>query len=249
MQRAALRLAFVLGLFASPEILAQALPSVATRTLTGTVGVTSDFVFRGLSYTRGKPAGFASLDVEFASGGYLGGFLSSADPNPGPSPLFEVDVWLGRHWRISPRLSADLRLTHYMYPDDPRVADYDRDEFAATFGLHDAVFLSAIFSPNTDAIGSTAGTSRGNVWAVELSARKPLGSRFALTLGLGHYHLDQAYGEDYLYWNATLAADLHPFEIQLAFLGSDDEAERLFTTRSAGDRFAVTALYRFTTTR
>jgi hypothetical protein len=145
-----------------------------TRSISATVGATSDFVFRGLSYTRGKPAGLASFDIEFPSQTYFGGFVSSADPNPGPSPAVEMDFWLGHHWGLGTSFSADLRLTHYMYPDDPRVADYDRDELTATLGIKDSVFLAATYSPNTDAVGSVAGFSDGEVWRWSCPVAGPL---------------------------------------------------------------------------
>jgi len=223
--------------------------NTGTRSISATVGATSDFVFRGLSYTRGKPAGLASLDIEFPSNTYLGGFVSSADPNPGPSPVVEMDFWLGQHWSLGSTFSADLRLTHYMYPDDPRVADYDRDELTATLGIKDAVFLSATYSPNTDAVGSLAGLTDGDVWSAELSARRSFGGRYSLGAGVGYYGLDDVYGDGYAYWNLTLTADFAPFQLQVAALGADSAAERIFGTRSAGERIALTALYRFATTR
>jgi uncharacterized protein (TIGR02001 family) len=223
--------------------------STGTRAISATVGATSDFVFRGISYTRGKPAGLASFDIEFPSSTYLGGFVSSVDPNSGPSPDVEMDFWLGHHLRLGTSFSADLRLTHYMYPDDPRVADYDRDELTATLGIKDAVFLAATYSPNTDAVGSTAGLTDGDVWTVELSGRRSFGGRYSIGAGAGYYGLEEVYDDGYAYWNLTLTADFAPFELQLAALGADSAAERLFGTRSAGERIALTALYRFATTR
>jgi uncharacterized protein (TIGR02001 family) len=221
-----------------------------TRSISVTAGATSDFVFRGLSYTRGKPAGLASFDIEFPSSIYFGGFVSSADPNPGPSPKAELDFWLGKAFRLGDTFSADVRLTHYMYPNDPRVADYDRDELTLTLGVKETVFLAATWSPNTESIGSLAAPVEGDsVWAVELSARRPIGSRFSLGAGVGYYELDEIYLDGYLYWNLTLSADFTPFELQLAALGADSAAEDIFGTRSAGERLAVTALYRFHSTR
>jgi uncharacterized protein (TIGR02001 family) len=230
----------------APAALAQ---GSGTRSISASVGVTSDFVFRGLSYTRGKPAGFASFDIEFPSQTYFGGFISSADPNPGPSPAAEMDFWLGRHWTLGTTFSADVRLTHYMYLDDPRVADYDRDELTATLGIKDSVFLAATYSPNTDAISSLAGLMDGDVWTVELSGRRPFGGRYSLGAGVGYYNLDDVYDEGYAYWNLTLTGDFGPIQLQLAALGADSEGERIFGTRSAGERLALTALYRFSTTR
>ena len=52
----------------------------AVNVVTGSLGATSDFVFRGLSLTRGKPAAQASLDVEFPKEFYVGAFVATADP-------------------------------------------------------------------------------------------------------------------------------------------------------------------------
>jgi uncharacterized protein (TIGR02001 family) len=242
-----LLLAFTLLSGSASGALAQ---GTGTRAITLTAGATSDFAFRGLSYTRGKPAALASFDIEFPSSFYFGGFVSTADPNPGPSPKVETDFWLGKAFRLGDSFSADVRLTHYMYPDDPRVADYDRDELTVTLGVKDTVFLAATWSPNTESVGSLAAPAQGeDVWAVELSARRPIGGRFSLGAGVGYYELDEIYLEGYFYWNATLSADFAPFELQLAVLGADDEAQEIFGSRSAGERVAVTALYRFATTR
>ena len=52
----------------------------------------------------------------------------------------------------------------------------------------------------------------------------------------------------YNYWNATVTATLAPFELQLAYLGVDGEADEHFASRSTGDRIAFTVLWRFSTT-
>lgn len=215
--------------------------------LNGTLGGTTDFVFRGLSLTRGKPAAQASIDAEFAGEYYLGAFLATCDPNPGPSPSVEADLWAGRYWRVSADFSADLRLSQYTYPDDPRRVSYDRTELTATLGFRNQLFLAAVYSPNTRAVASSPGYDEGNAWAVEVSARQPLGQRFALSAGLGHYALDDIYGDGYNYWNVTLSATLSPFELQLAYLGTSDNAEAHFVEDAVGDRVAFTAVWRFST--
>ena len=219
----------------------------AVRVVTGSLGGTSDFVFRGLSLTRGKPAAQASLDVEFPKEFYVGAFVATADPNAGPSPAVELDAWAGRYWSISQNFSADVRLSQYTYPDDPRRVSYNRTELTGTIGFRNQLFVAAIYSPNTEAVGSSPGYKKGSTWAFELSGRQPLGEHLALGAGFGHFDLAQVYGMSYNYWNATVTATLSPFELQLAYLGVDDTAERHFVSRSTGDRIALTALWRFST--
>ena len=221
----------------------------AVQVFSGSLGGTSDFVFRGLSLTRGEPAAQASFDVEFPKEFYVGAFVSTADPKPDPSPDVEMDFWAGRYWRLSENFSADLRLSQYTYPNDPRRVSYNRTELTMTLGLHNRLFLAAIYSPNTDGIGSAPGYDEGNAWAVELSGRHPINERLSISAGFGHYGLEDIYHDSYNYWNVTLIAAFKPFEFQFAYLGVDNDVAQHFDPDSVGDRFAVTALWRFSTTR
>ena len=221
----------------------------STYVFTGSIGGTSDFVFRGLSLTRGKHAAQASLDVEFPKEFYVGAFIATADPKQGPSPVVEIDVWAGRYWRVSENFSADVRLSQYSYPEDPRFVSYNRSEITGTVGFRNRLFVAAIYSPNTHAIGSSAGYAEGNAWALEVSGRHPFNDRFSVSAGFGHYGLNEIYHDSYNYWNATLIATLRPFELQLAYLGVDSHAARHFVEDSVGDRVALTALWRFSATK
>jgi uncharacterized protein (TIGR02001 family) len=220
-----------------------------TRFVSGSLGGTSDFVYRGMSLTRGKPTLQASLDVEFPNEIYLGGFVAGTDPNPGPSPAVEFDVWAGKYWRLPNDASFDLRLTQYTYPDDPRRINYNRAEVSGTFGFRNRAYVTAIYSPNTRAIASSPGYEEGGIWAVEISARHALSPRYTVSAGVGHYALDDVYHDSFRYWNATLSAVFSPFEVQLAYLGVDRGTEEHFTSDSVGDRVAVTALWRFSSSR
>lgn len=213
--------------------------------VTGSIGATSDFVFRGLSYSRGDAAAQGSIEIEVPSAVTFGAFVASVNPNPGSSPHAELDLWAAYNHSWNDWLATELRYTHYMYPNDPRVADYDRDELTATLAASGIVFVSATFSANTEAIAATPGFSTGDTWTLELSARHSLSDRWAVSAGIGRYFLDEIYGIEYDYWGLTLSADFAPVELYLAVLGSDGAAERIFTSQSAGERVAFTALYRF----
>jgi uncharacterized protein (TIGR02001 family) len=237
----------ILSLLTIAVIAAQEIRADSATVLSGSIGGTSDFVYRGLSLTRGKPAAQASLDLEFPGEFYLGGFVATCDPNRGPSPAVEMDFWAGKYWRVAKDFSADVRLAQYLYPDDPRRRDYDRTELSATLGFRNRLFFAAVYSPNTDAVASTPGYAQGDAWAFELSGRQPLGRRLSLGAGFGRYVLEKVYGGSYNYWNLTLSADLRPFDVQLAYLGISGEAESHFARDAVGERVALTALWRFST--
>src|SRR5688572_17326053 len=146
----------------------------SVKVLSGSLGATSDFVFRGLSLTQGDPAAQASLDVEFPKEFYVGAFVATCDPNPGDSPPVELDIWAGRYWRVSQNFSADVRLSQYTYPDDPRRVSYNRPEITGTMGYRNHPFLRALYSPNTKAVAPSPGYQASAAWAVEPSGRPPL---------------------------------------------------------------------------
>ena len=216
--------------------------------VTGSLGGTSDFVFRGLSLTRGKPAAQASIDVEFPKEFYVGAFTATCDPNPGPSPPVELDAWAGRYWNLPNNFSADLRLSAYTYPDDPRRVTYDRGELTGTLGWRNQLFVAAIYSPGVRAVATTPGYHEGDAWALEVSARYPVNDRVSLSAGFGNYDLEQVYEDSYQYWNLTVTATVRPVELQFAYLGVSDNAAEHFREESVGDRIALTVLWRFSST-
>jgi uncharacterized protein (TIGR02001 family) len=243
------RTLIVMGLTACGLSHSNAARAESVRVVTGSIGGTSDFVFRGLSLTRGKPAAQASFDVEFPKEFYVGAFAATADPKDNPSPDWEIDVWAGRYWRLSENWSSDLRLSQYTYPNDPRRVSYNRTELTGTLGFRNQLFVAAIYSPNTKAVGSSSGYDEGNTWAVELSGRHPFSERYSISAGIGHYGLEEIYHDSYNYWNVTLTGTFNPFEVQLAYLGVDSSAREHFEADSVGDRVALTALWRFSSTK
>ncbi|WP_439552462.1 TorF family putative porin [Falsiroseomonas sp.] len=83
-------------------------------TVTTTPAITSDYMFRGLSQTRNRPAAQLTLDVEHESGVYVGAFLSNV-AFAGTNARQEVDLMAGYRFAIGD-LKLDLGATYYAYP-------------------------------------------------------------------------------------------------------------------------------------
>ena len=92
---------------------------------TGSVALTSDYVFRGVSQTDGKPA--LQGGIEFASeGGFYAGawgsnvsWLSDLSTTAAPiSSSLELDVYGGYRGKFSDAVSYDVGLLYYAYPGD-----------------------------------------------------------------------------------------------------------------------------------
>ncbi|NGM21309.1 hypothetical protein G3576_14900 [Roseomonas stagni] len=83
-------------------------------TVTTTPAITSDYLFRGLSQTRGRPAAQLTLDAEHSSGVYVGAFVSNV-AFAGTNARSEVDYSAGYRFALGD-LKLDLGGTYYSYP-------------------------------------------------------------------------------------------------------------------------------------
>lgn len=112
--------ASVAAAFALPGVAGaqQAAPAEAKspHTFTGNMTIISEYRFRGISQTFGKPAIQGGVDYSHASGFYLGNWDSNVSDTAGyPGGNIEMDFYGG--WRNTwGDLGLDLGLIYYYYP-------------------------------------------------------------------------------------------------------------------------------------
>lgn len=123
------RIALVLAVTASlaAPVLAQAedAPAAPTPdwTFPGSVAITNDYIFRGLTQTNTDPALQAGIEIDHASGFYAGAWGSNISwlhdyvPAVNSSSL-EIDVYAGYRTKIADTLGLDVGLYTYYYPGD-----------------------------------------------------------------------------------------------------------------------------------
>ena len=66
-----------------------------------------------------------------------------------------------------------------------------------------------------------------------------------MTGGLGYYDLSQLFGTGYTYGSAGLAGTFRRFRVDLAYFANSQDAEDLFGTDVAGDRWSLTVAWWF----
>ncbi|HVO87803.1 MAG TPA: TorF family putative porin [Casimicrobiaceae bacterium] len=177
---------------------APAAPPPPEHTLTANVGLFSDYIFRGISQTTGKPAVQGGFDYSHTSGLYLGTWASNISW-PSDFGLYrkggsmEWDFYGGfkNNFPGSDDWGYDLGTLYYYYPGNrfDGVVDIDTWEIYAALNWK---FLSAKWSytVSSDYFGIRPnGQKTDGTWYLDLSGTYPLGeSGFAL---IGHYgHLD-----------------------------------------------------------
>lgn len=86
------------------------------------VGVTSDYIWRGVTQTDEGPAVQAGLDYEAENGLYAGTWASNVD-FPGTYKGAEVDVYAGYKKDLKGELNFDVGAIRYMYPSEDMALD------------------------------------------------------------------------------------------------------------------------------
>jgi uncharacterized protein (TIGR02001 family) len=83
-------------------------------TVTATPAISTDYLFRGISQTRNRPAAQLALDVQHDSGLYVGTFISNAT-FAGTNARMELDGLAGYRTALG-GVNLDLGVVYYGYP-------------------------------------------------------------------------------------------------------------------------------------
>jgi len=103
--------------------LAQAAEPTPEHTLTGNVGLYSQYIFRGLTQTNRDPALQGGFDYSHSSGFYAGTWASNISwlrdgGYYNGSGSLEWDFYGGYKWGFAPDFTLDLGTLYYWYPGD-----------------------------------------------------------------------------------------------------------------------------------
>ncbi|MDE2600230.1 MAG: TorF family putative porin [Rhodocyclaceae bacterium] len=190
----ALIAAAVAAACAAPAIAQQAAPA-PEHTFTANVGIVSDYLFRGISQTKGEPAIQGGFDYAHSSGLYAGTWLSNVswynDANPGASKSLEFDLYGGYKGSFgSSDFGYDLGLIRYSYPGthpDGSVSPNTTEVYGAVSWKFLALKYSHVISENFVAWGTSNGVAKSrNSHYLELNANYDLGDGWGLLGHVGH---------------------------------------------------------------
>ena len=109
--------ATVSGLFSLPSVMAQAAEPVASpHTIAGNLAIVSEYRFRGIDQTFGKPAVQGGVDYSHSSGLYLGNWNSNVSSGAGfPDGNLEMDFYGGYKTSFGD-VGLDVGAIYYYYP-------------------------------------------------------------------------------------------------------------------------------------
>lgn len=202
MKKLVLASAVLAALATPPAVMAQAVAGApaSPHTFSGNVGVVSDYLFRGISQTRGGPAIQGGVDYAHSSGLYAGAWTSNINwvkDQQDTSVPVEIDIFGGfKNTFAGGDWNYDLGVISYNYPGTKTVttnnsAKADTVEISAGLGWK---WLSAKYSYATSSnfiawYGGPSGTNtnmntRGSDY-IELNANYELGDGWGINAHIG----------------------------------------------------------------
>lgn len=163
--------------------------------------ITSDYVYRGYSKSRGDPAIQMNVDYEHPSGMFIGSWISQVDFGDqyfSDRASIEANPYAGASLRLLGYWRIDSVLAGYVYDGkvDGRDSDYG-DLYAL---LHYRDLFTARWGVSHDAYGRGKSTLN-----YELDARFPLTDTLEVSSGIGYENTDTVLRYNYIYWNIGAA--------------------------------------------
>ena len=158
---------------------ADAAPAKSPHTLTGNIGVFSQYIFRGLTQTNTDPALQGGFDYGHSSGLYAGTWASNISwlrdgGSYNASGSLEWDFYGGFKGNLGKTdITYDLGALYYWYPGDAAPGFVKANTLEA-YGALGWKWLSAKYSYSLDNKTFGVADSRGT-WYLDLSANVPIG--------------------------------------------------------------------------
>ncbi len=178
----------------------------AFAAISGNIGATSNYLWRGVTQTNDAVAVQGGLDYNHDSGFYAGTWASNVDF--GDDTSYELDFYAGYAGNITEDLSYDLGYLYYAYPDADGSIDFGELHGAVTWKWFELSYSHAINAGNDVAAAPLDDKDLGYFGA---TATFPLTEKLSLALHYGYSSGDvvkSSLGEDnYSDYNLTLSAD------------------------------------------
>lgn len=169
-----------------------AVPATAMAQATGNAGLFTNYIFRGISQTGGKPAFQGGADYAHSSGLYVGNWLSNVswlqDFGISPESSLEWDFYGGYKGSAGP-LGFDIGVLQYYYPGmrpPAAVSANTREVYAALSWKWLSAKYSRSVTDRTFAVQDSKGT-----WYLDLTATVPVSEKFSF---VAHYGIQRFSG-------------------------------------------------------
>ena len=189
--------------------------------ISGSFGVVSDYLFRGISQTQGDAALQASATLTHDSGVYFTVWGSNVDFAGDNDTDFEVDFTLGYAGSIDEATTYDVNVSYYTYPGQPSGASYNYFEIGAgiTHDLGNGLSVGAKFAWSPENFDDT-----GNEIWLALNGTYEMTEWLSVSANLGYQSLDKDYyfPEDYFYYDVGATVSYGILDLDVRYVATSD---------------------------
>jgi uncharacterized protein (TIGR02001 family) len=206
--------------------------SAAAADISGETGAVSDYRYRGVSLSHGRPAVQGSLTIEHDSGLYAemwGSTLGSGNP-----ANVEVDITGGYSADLSEHVSIDLSGTYYAYPKAGSDNYFEAAALATVTHGKGSASVGVSYAPAQSGTRDEIGRESDNIYLFTSAEYEVPKTPVTLKAGLGFERgaFDEVARGGKWDWMLGGEVELKPAKIGLAYVGSDADG---------GDRHALVA--------
>jgi Bacterial protein of unknown function (Gcw_chp) len=233
-------------------------------TLGGSLALTSDYLYRGVSESNGHEAFQADLHLE-NGGTFIGAWGSTRDRSLDPYADYDVEIYLGQRFDLSSAWSATLSARAHYFVGGTQESSDDYEQLSGSLTYLDRWTLSLAAIPNAVHYWYELRLGRSPAWVADTSGQWLLpveglfvtggagyyyASRIAPDIGTGYDYAgrsgpDIGAGGGYAYGNAGLAFEHRHWRLDVGYFVAQGKARQLIPYPVPSDRLAGSVVWRF----
>ena len=213
----------------------------------GTLALTSDYVFRGISRTDHGPAAQAGLHLRSSERWFASVWASNiASSTDGPGHV-ELNLNAGRGWDLSDDWAASVGWVRYLHPDAGHSGRFDWDDLSASLIFADRFVLTASVAPRAPQIYTYGASERRRATALEVAWREPIAGAWSAIAAAGRYDASGSgqLGQPYLAWQVGVSVQMDRLELALTRFDVDTTGQHRFGSAAAHDRWVFSLTWRY----
>lgn len=235
----------VAGAFAPAIAFAQAAPA-SEHTLTGNIGLYSQYVFRGLTQTDKQPALQGGFDYSHSSGFYAGTWMSNISwlrdfGTYANGASLEMDFYGGFKFPLGKDITGDVGVLYYYYPGAfyngfaPNKPKYDNLE--VYFGGVAGPFSAKVYVAVSDFFGldeTTGGKSSSGSYYIDVAYATEIAPKLTLGAHVGYQNVRNYSDLSYVDYKLGLTYDWTGWMLTAAIVGTNADKNLYFAVNGAG---------------
>jgi uncharacterized protein (TIGR02001 family) len=205
--------------------------SVAQAQVTGNLGLTSDYRFRGVSQTQNAPAVQGGVDFTHPSGLYIGNWNSSISSQMYTNGAgVESDLYAGFKKDIYKGITIDVGSYNYFYPraTNGTSTNFDTNELFAGVGYGP---VSLKYSQSLSNYFGTANSKNSQYFQADIV--QPIGkTKIALLAHAGRTEVNNNSSLNYADYNVGLGYDLQGWNLAARYYINDNKTSTFMTANT-----------------